>query len=150
MSTIYFIKRLKSETFIITYFQPFPHQYEEINTQTSVILLIPLQTLSCWKSLSLVLLSTASPWLTAIRVVSILNVVDFPAPLTPRSPKHSPGRTRKVTPCTAGLGVINPYHLRRQLVNNVFLDSPPLLFSSSLTFSLSFTTSESGCKQTKI
>eukprot|EP00967_Tisochrysis_lutea_P131673 scaffold229164_cov27-Tisochrysis_lutea.AAC.1 len=35
--------------------------------------------------------------------VSMLNVVDLPAPLVPRKPKHSPSRMRSETSLTATL-----------------------------------------------
>ena len=41
------------------------------------------------------------PELGASRPVSILMVVDFPAPFGPRKPKNCPGATRRSTPSTA-------------------------------------------------
>src|SRR5271169_242151 len=41
------------------------------------------------------------PELAASRPVSILMVVDFPAPLGPRNPKNWPGATRRFTSWTA-------------------------------------------------
>src|SRR5271168_1647633 len=41
------------------------------------------------------------PDVGASRPVSILMVVDFPAPLGPRNPKNWPGATRRFTSCTA-------------------------------------------------
>src|ERR1700722_13948543 len=41
------------------------------------------------------------PVVGASRPVSILMVVDFPAPLGPRNPKNWPGATRRFTSCTA-------------------------------------------------
>src|SRR5580692_5089978 len=41
------------------------------------------------------------PEVGASRPVSILMVVDLPAPLGPRKPKNWPASTRRFTPCTA-------------------------------------------------
>ena len=43
----------------------------------------------------------AMPVVVIVSVASILKVVVFPAPLTPRIPKHSPAETWKLTSCTA-------------------------------------------------
>src|SRR5580658_990291 len=55
-------------------------------------------TESCVKSMPRICMR---PEVGASRPVSILMVVDFPAPLGPRNPKNWPGATRKFTSCTA-------------------------------------------------
>src|SRR5271156_1098483 len=55
-------------------------------------------TESCVKSMPRICMR---PEVGASRPVSILIVVDFPAPLGPRKPKNWPGATRKFTSCTA-------------------------------------------------
>src|SRR3954470_6851212 len=68
---------------------------------------MPSGTTPIWRFTSTGLLSRSRPRISmrpelgASNPVSILMVVDLPAPLGPRKPKNCPGATRRLTPSTA-------------------------------------------------
>lgn len=75
--------------------------YLEAVTQTHTHIHASLQCVRGAQRPHLCPLTKASPPVVLSSPVSILKVLVFPAPLTPRSPKHSPGRTPRHRRSTA-------------------------------------------------
>ena len=87
--------------------------------------------------------------------VKMLKIEDFPAPLLPSNPKHSPSSTVKETPFTAGLLQLQQsprlqlqhwqYHRLSCPTVNIFPGNFLLLIKSSTFFSSSSTRGSLGC-----